>query len=261
MNRLEFFLISMWLVFAAEIVLSNWWFAIYFRWGIPLFRRTFIYTEESSEELASEALSHEFWRGLMPSLEFRRFSSGEIGVQRVFFLLERVDDGYKLNPFRLFLFWFWVPLMHGMIRINHDRKTVRVTGYANWFTWFFAVTALTFMLQNEAVEPFLLALALLGLAYGLDVSLFRSVFSRVRSHYEGNLLRVPERSRGAEDAPTGVGARRGIDLPAREPGAEAFCPRCTAQYRSGVETCNDCGVDLVQFGSKEQIEGDSQWDR
>jgi len=46
----------------------------------------------------------------------------------------------------------------------------------------------------------------------------------------------------------GVALETVLAPPSRESDSERFCPRCRAQYRSGVETCADCrDVALVSF--------------
>jgi hypothetical protein len=41
-----------------------------------------------------------------------------------------------------------------------------------------------------------------------------------------------------------------VPAPARQPDAEAYCPRCESQFVSGHQECRDCGgIPLIRFGN------------
>jgi len=106
-----------------EIFLSWNWIPLYYQTGIPLFKKKFSYTHFPEDGIDEFSLLTEFkWRVLPsqffpPPMNFKALNSDEIAFRETY------------TVFRLF---FYPPIMRGVIRTNHQHRTIEVMGYANW---------------------------------------------------------------------------------------------------------------------------------
>lgn len=101
-----------------ELLLIRWWVPVYFRKGIPLFKKSFLFNEEqsfSSTELHID-LSVKFHRTILPPIIFRNISDHEIAFRESFlrFPISRISIG------------------HGLIRIDNIKREVTLIGYPFW---------------------------------------------------------------------------------------------------------------------------------
>ncbi len=144
-----------------EMVASALWWAPYFRGGLRLFREELSAIVPVWHLPTIASLEERFARGLGPSLSFRALDSGEIA--------------FRERAFELRLFSY-APVMHGLIRINPETRSVVVEGRANWFPLLFASGIFTFVWRRPGswqVAPFLVAF--LALIYWVQRRLYRRV--------------------------------------------------------------------------------------
>ena len=168
---------SIFLLIIVELCLLGFWVPVYFQKGIPLFRKTFSYLSELNSEIIVNTLSEESKPGcLAPSMCFRKLNSSEIAFR------ERLFD---------FTLFTYTPVMHGIIRFDHNLNTVSVTGYANWFPFLFilifvgnALTGLIWSGFNSFLLLFIFfPLFLFSILYGIQYYVFSKIFERVRREY------------------------------------------------------------------------------
>ena len=112
------------LIMIIEQFLSGLWVPAYFRYGIPLFRRSFSDFGRPPFEIEADTLTkkvgHTFW---LTSVFFNSLGPGEIAFRQAKFTL-------------------YTPVMHGIIRHNRNDGVVTITGYANWFLGLLAILML-----------------------------------------------------------------------------------------------------------------------
>ncbi len=112
-------------VAAVEILLWVSWAPFYFRFGIPVFSRTFAFRDTGDVLIHPDELSQSFADKLGPSLLFHA-----IGVDAIAFREKLLE----------FSFVRYTPVMHGLIRFNEIAGTVTIRGQANvWPLCFAAV--------------------------------------------------------------------------------------------------------------------------
>ena len=155
----------------AELIISGRWLPFYFRTGIPLFRRSFRYTEHRA--ISPNSLSDEFTGGgITVPLIFRSIGPNEIAFREKFFSL------------RLF---GYTTVMHGLIRVGNAQLQVSVTGYANWFPLVFSATfiymAVSFSGPDIRYLLLLFLFVLLTILYLIQFVRFSKVFRMLeRTH-------------------------------------------------------------------------------
>ncbi len=133
-----------------EIVASALWLRLYFVFGLPIYKRTLKITVEkvrlpSSQELEDE-LPELAWR---PPLLIRE--------------IEEMNFAFRE---KLFFFGFsYVPVMHGVMRYDQDKKELIISGFANWyallFSIFFISLAVAFMYESKQLMFLILPIGLL----------------------------------------------------------------------------------------------------
>ena len=119
----------------AELLLSAYWVPVYFRRGIPVFRRTLRCTEAESVRVDADALSEKFRNRLLGSLDFRPLGPEEIAFR------ERVIE--------MSLFHY-SPVMRGHIQRDDRAQAVTVTGRANAFPIVFSAFFASVVLHTPA---------------------------------------------------------------------------------------------------------------
>lgn len=114
MNTL--FTIMIVVIFVAELIVSGLWIPFYFRTGIPLFRKSFRFSERPM--FSADELSHHFQSGILAVLVFHESSPGEIAFRQGFMKFSFFPSHYLV--------------MRGLIQVNEWKHEVSVTGYTNW---------------------------------------------------------------------------------------------------------------------------------
>ena len=111
------------LITAVEWLAARIWWPLYFRIGIPVYRRTFLFGGAPTREVTAESLEEDLQasRGdMIYRIEFRAFSDGEIAF--------REDPGDPGPSSRL----RYIPVMHGLLSIDLRQGTASVVGRLNW---------------------------------------------------------------------------------------------------------------------------------
>jgi hypothetical protein len=109
-----------------EVGVTLAWFAPYYRFGIPVFRRSV--RLEEAPVVDAEELTGIFRGSWVPPIVFRRFADGT--------LLFR--EGFALTVTS------YTPVMRGVLSYDEETRTLVVTGRVNWSVLaFVAVTAFT----------------------------------------------------------------------------------------------------------------------
>ncbi|MHC4200684.1 MAG: hypothetical protein ACYSU0_11885, partial [Planctomycetota bacterium] len=120
-----------------------------------------------------------FSGGAAPPIVFRPLDAGDIAFRE------------KLICFS----WFsYTPVMHGLIRVDRDTRTVSTIGYANWFPIFFIAVFVAFGLSVPSGGPdiFFVVFPILLLAglYLIQFYRFSGIHKALaRKHSEQNSLR------------------------------------------------------------------------
>jgi hypothetical protein len=168
------------------------WFPPYYRVGLPLYRRRL--RIEPCQQCAlpePETLAKLFAKGWLVPLNFARLPDGTIGINERM-LMPRFD---------------YVPLMHGVIRLDRDNRGLTLTGNANFTVFFLAIflyaapRLVAVPGHREPVSyPLWLILGAIGLMYALQVYQYRKVESALRLHLDGQLGSDDDATPGEEDA-------------------------------------------------------------
>ena len=111
MDITEFFLLTAFLVIVIELFCNGWWITVYFRNGIPIFRKYIEFIEGTS--ISTEELSGELCI-FFPARTFNNITNNDIAFREVWFL----------RP--------WISIMRGLIHIDNKERKITVIGYINW---------------------------------------------------------------------------------------------------------------------------------
>ena len=142
-----FFYIIVFLLFA-EIFASWTWMSIYFRSGIPVYRRL----------LLIRKFQLEF------AVELERIHDSRISIPLLFRAMSLHEIAFREKVFGIF--WLrYAPVMRGLIHVSDDRKQVWITGLLNWYV-ILLIALLPLTLSLKEVWPyFLLILAAVFITY------------------------------------------------------------------------------------------------
>jgi len=156
-----------------ESIVSGFWAPFYFRWGIPLYRRTIPYVSSRRPELDAEALTGKFARRAVVSLVFQSLRPGYIAFR------ERIIQVTLIH---------YTPIMHGLIRLDDRDAAVTVVGHANIWPLCFAAVWVSFCFTEGMIAPArVLFLGILPLALGFCYAIQASRFSGVCREIERRL--------------------------------------------------------------------------
>jgi hypothetical protein len=112
MDITEFLFLTVVMVMLIEMFCRRFWISVYFRKGIPIFRKSFQYYREpcvSKNELLDD------FNFYFLSLTFYYISDGEIAFR----------ESWGIHP--------QIPILHGVIQIDNDTQKIIVRGYLSWF--------------------------------------------------------------------------------------------------------------------------------
>jgi len=167
---MEVLILILMVVAIAEIALSGRWVPFYFLKGIILFKKSFCFAE--TPDVSPDDLTTRFSRGVVTPIVFYPLDEDLIAFRE------------KMLSFRLFNY---TPVMHGLIRVDRERREVSVTGYANWFALLFAFIFPAVFLANSPgktvfffVIPFLLFL--FGSLYAIQCFRFTKILETIKQN-------------------------------------------------------------------------------
>ena len=142
-----------------EMIVNGIWLPVYFRVGIPLYRKSIFLP--STPNLSLDELNQCFEKGVSCPILFKRISPEEIAFRGKLLSL-------KMN---------YTPIMHGLIR-NKQGK-VQLVGYANLFPFVFL--ACFVLMGSRAVFEFdlvllLFAIGIIAVLYIIQVGRYNKIF-------------------------------------------------------------------------------------
>lgn len=163
-----------------ELFLTLTWNYAYFLYGIPIYsRRIGIYGRNAALP-APDEMDEKFYSALGQSLAFKALSETDMAFRE------------KAIQFSLFRY---APVMHGMIQVLPEERSVRVVGKLNWSITAFAV--LFFYIVKTTRFCNVTALALLvfvfaiGLNYALQARKFNRISDTLEAHYRSRIDPMP----------------------------------------------------------------------
>lgn len=165
---MEVSIIVLIVVAIAETVLNSRWVPFYFLHGIPLFKKTVTLVETTN--LSPDDLTTNFSQGITTPIVFFPIGENVIAFRE------------KMISFRLF---HYTPVMHGLIRVDSERREISVTGFANWFALLFAITFPAAFITNSPAKselgfviPFLFIL--FGSLYAIQYYRFTRILGEAK---------------------------------------------------------------------------------
>jgi hypothetical protein len=89
------------------------------------------------------------------------------------------------------LIFTYTPIMHGIIRHNHNDRTVTITGYANWFP---GLIVILMLVQFGSRATDIVNVLLIGfiILYGIEFYLFNRVYESIKKEYQVRDITVKE---------------------------------------------------------------------
>jgi hypothetical protein len=150
---------AMLIVAVVEIILSSTWNAFYFRYGLPIFRRSYDtisghYNVPSVEELEAALKS--------------RFSHSVVFKQ-----LDSHEYAFREKAFE-FTWFHATPVMHGLLSWHPESGKVTIVGRVNWFI--VAFTVIWFSMVRHIFDfIFIFFVLLVGLLYFIQAKRFEKV--------------------------------------------------------------------------------------
>jgi len=121
-----------------EIIASALWWRFYFIFGLPIYTRRIKITTDKIQSLSAQALEDALpevaWR---PPLLVRQIGS----------------MNFAFREKMLFIGFSYVPVMHGYMNYDPNKKEVIISGLANWyalsFAIFFILLSIAFMSESK----------------------------------------------------------------------------------------------------------------
>ncbi len=152
----------------ADIVLRPSWNNVYFTFGIPIFVMRIPVSEKYKGSPHQYLLEEEFQSNwIAPPITFKA------NDPHSFFFREK----YFQIPLRM----MYLPIMHGVLIFDHEKKQVVVKGIANWFPlWLILYIVLDWLnlselLPFQIVNSTTIIILLLGIFYTIQYFLFSKV--------------------------------------------------------------------------------------
>jgi hypothetical protein len=114
-------------ILLVEVILQLSWTTLYFRNGIPVYRKKYPFFGLLKEPVDANYLENHFKSGRTCTIFFRRFNEFECGFRE------------KLWEIKLFNY---IPVMRGVIRGDENSQSFYIIGYLNWYVLLFAAFVL-----------------------------------------------------------------------------------------------------------------------
>ena len=111
------------LIYLFEALFSVRLRAFYFRYGVPLYKKTIVVNRSPAldEESIAQIIKP---TSLVPAFKFRSLSDHEVAFRE------------KMVGFFLFSY---TPVVHGLIKVDPSQNSITLTGLANWFSNMFVL--------------------------------------------------------------------------------------------------------------------------
>lgn len=123
-DAVPFIIISLLLV---EVIFQLTWFKLYFRNGIPVYKKKYPFWGVLSEPFDTKYLEQQFKSSYSCTIFFKRFNEFECGFR------EKLWELRLLN---------YIPVMRGMIKGDEKNKSFYIVGYLNWYVFLFVAYVL-----------------------------------------------------------------------------------------------------------------------
>ncbi|MCG8642640.1 MAG: hypothetical protein MI862_23140 [Desulfobacterales bacterium] len=130
-------------ILLVEVIFQLSWFKLYFKNGIPIFKKRYPFFGSLKEPFDTEHLEDQFRSGSTCTIYFRRFNEFECGFRE------------KLWEIKLFNY---IPVMRGVIRSDEKDQSFYIIGYLNWYVFFFIAYVLISIVigSGHALFPLLI---------------------------------------------------------------------------------------------------------
>lgn len=156
----------------AEMVMQARWTPYYFLRGLNVYQKKSLFSSELPGSIDLEKLAEEVGGGFLPRFVFKELSPGVYGFRE-----------------KIFQFcWFtYTPVMHGVIYLNRQDRSISVVGRANWYMlvfivgWYANILTWSFEIPDKgSMIPFAVSLpVLLGSIYLIQLYRFKKIFKVV----------------------------------------------------------------------------------
>jgi len=169
MGITEFLAIMTFFVILIELFCYGWWIPVYFRKGIPIFKKPLDFIEDNN--ISAKDLSRDLCV-CFPSMTFYNITKFDIAFREVWFL----------RP--------WISIMRGFIHIDNEGRKITVIGYINWF-----VFCIFFIPLNILADPansthifdmlrlFSIAVIIIFVVLKLKYKLYEKILNYLRNKY------------------------------------------------------------------------------
>ncbi len=171
------------LVTIVELIVKGAWLPLYFRVGIPLFKKSIrLYRPP---DLSVDYLNGQFEEGWDLALLFKQISLHEVAFREAFF--------YSKFPLLRILFSkstkssSYTRIMHGLIRYDETTGELHVIGFANWFPLLFTIFVIAYVSTIPISEPIIIlvftviSLAIFAIGYFRQAKRYTAVFNTLSS--------------------------------------------------------------------------------
>ena len=147
-----------------EYLLSGTWQPLYFRVGIPVFKKSILIKNKINLHL--DELNEEFNGKYASPIVFREIKDNVVAFREALF------------TFRLLSY---TPVMHGLIRST--RTKIEVVGYANWYALsFWLLTAyFSFQIFDFEIIFMLFVTVMLGSIYYVQYRRYKRIFEHLKN--------------------------------------------------------------------------------
>jgi hypothetical protein len=170
MDISEFLFLILVLVILIEMFCRRFWLSVYFRKGIPIFRKSFQYYKEPC--VAKNGLLDDFNLSFS-SLTFYCISDGEIAFR---------------ESWSIFL---QIPILHGVIQIDNDTQKIIVRGYLSWFVLYLLCLFPLNMFANpsnsthifDMLRLFILAAIIIFVVLKFKYKLYEKILNYLKNKY------------------------------------------------------------------------------
>ena len=130
--------IGTWVV---EWIVKGAWVPLYFRVGIPLFKKSIRLS--SPPDLSADNLNGRFEGGRYVALRFKQISLHEVAFREAFSLFRILFPGRSRGM-------SYTSIMHGLIRYDEVTRELHVIGFANLYPLLFTIV---FIAINSSLFP------------------------------------------------------------------------------------------------------------
>ena len=163
---------------ALEALVADFWWPLYFRVGIPIFRRSFPLPSTLSEVPAAWSFddSPSVW---VSPMAFRELSSREIAFRDT-------EEGFALFQY--------VAVMHGVLRLVPEQRRWEIVGFANLSTFFVMAVVAWQVPEDKRLVAVLLAGLVGGAVYAIQAYRFSHVSEPMKTYISACAMAAESRA-------------------------------------------------------------------